>query len=89
MRILLVSDIHANFVALEAVASLFPPQNFDLVLNGGDSLVYGPFPNETIDWLRTQKRFKHLLEDNTAARDGLQRVCAAADANIAKYGLMG
>ena len=53
MRILLVSDIHANFVALEAVAARFPPQHFDLILNGGDSLVYGPFPNQTIDWLRT------------------------------------
>ena len=38
---------------LEAVAARFPPQNFDLILNGGDSLVYGPFPNQTIDWLRT------------------------------------
>jgi predicted phosphodiesterase len=53
MRILLISDIHANFVALEAVAARFPPHNFDLILNGGDSLVYGPFPNETIDWLRS------------------------------------
>ena len=53
MRILLVSDIHANFVALEAVTAHFPPQNFDLILNGGDSVVYGPFPNQTIDWLRT------------------------------------
>ena len=53
MRILLLSDIHANFVALEAIAARFPPQNFDLILNGGDSLVYGPFPNETIDWLRS------------------------------------
>ena len=52
MRILLISDIHANFVALEAVAARFPPQNFDLILNGGDSVVYGPFPNQTIDWLR-------------------------------------
>ena len=52
MRILLISDIHANFVALEAVAERFPPDTFDLVLNGGDSLVYGPYPNETIDWLR-------------------------------------
>ncbi|NNK55925.1 MAG: metallophosphoesterase family protein [Desulfofustis sp.] len=53
MRILLISDIHANFVALEAVAARFPPQSFDLILNGGDSLVYGPFPNETIDWLKS------------------------------------
>ncbi len=53
MRILLISDLHANFIALEAISRRFPPEEFDLILNGGDSLVYGPFPNETIDWLRS------------------------------------
>lgn len=52
MRILLISDLHANFAALEAISRRFPPDQFDLILNGGDSLVYGPFPNETLDWLR-------------------------------------
>jgi len=55
MRILLISDIHANFVALEAVARRFDPKSFDLILNGGDTLVYGPFPNQAIDWLRNYK----------------------------------
>jgi predicted phosphodiesterase len=53
MRILLISDLHANFIALEAISRRFPPEEFDLILNGGDSLVYGPFPNETLDWLRS------------------------------------
>lgn len=60
MRILLISDIHANFVALEAVAARFPPQSFDLIINGGDTLVYGPFPNQTIDWLRSHKALSIL-----------------------------
>lgn len=60
MRILLISDLHANFVALEAISRCFPPADFDLVLNGGDSLVYGPFPNETIDWLRCYNAFSIL-----------------------------
>jgi len=51
MRILYVSDIHANYPALQAVVNYFH-QPFDLVLNGGDTTVYGPFPNETINWLR-------------------------------------
>ena len=53
MRILCVSDIHGNFPALQAVACHFN-EPFDLVLNGGDTTVYGPFPNETINWLRKQ-----------------------------------
>ena len=60
MRILLISDIHANFVALEAIAKRFRPQSFDLILNGGDTLVYGPFPNQTIDWLRSNRALSIL-----------------------------
>ena len=52
MNILIISDIHGNFPALEAVAERFRPENFDHVINCGDSLVYAPFPNETLDWLR-------------------------------------
>ncbi len=52
MRILCLSDIHGNYPALLAVAEHFRTP-FDLLLNGGDTTVYGPFPNETIDWIRT------------------------------------
>lgn len=51
MRILCIADIHGNYPALQAVAGHFR-EPFDLVLNGGDTTVYGPFPNETIDWIR-------------------------------------
>lgn len=53
MRILIVSDIHGNFPALEAVAKQCG--DVDLILNGGDTTVYAPFPNQTIDWLRTHR----------------------------------
>ncbi len=51
MKILLVSDIHGNFPALKAIADYFDVP-FDLILNGGDTTVYAPFPNQTINWLR-------------------------------------
>lgn len=54
MNILLISDIHGNYPALKAVADYFS-QPFDLILNGGDTTVYGPFPNETINWLRANQ----------------------------------
>ncbi len=62
MKILYVSDIHANYPALQAVADYFQ-QPFDLVLNGGDTTVYGPFPNETINWIR--ENHAHSILGNT------------------------
>jgi predicted phosphodiesterase len=44
LRILLVSDIHANLEALEA--SLAAAPSFDLVVNLGDIVGYGASPNE-------------------------------------------
>ncbi len=60
MHILILSDIHANFPALAAVDSTFNRQSFNLILNAGDSLVYGPYPNETLDWLQRKKALSIL-----------------------------
>ena len=51
MPILLLADIHGNFPALEAIAAHFSATTFSHVINCGDSLVYGPFANETMAWL--------------------------------------
>jgi putative phosphoesterase len=47
MRILVVSDIHANPVALEAIS-----EPFDVCLCLGDIVEYGPTPRPCIDWVR-------------------------------------
>ena len=47
MRILLLSDIHANLEALEACLAAVPP--YDLVANLGDVVGYGASPNEVVD----------------------------------------
>ena len=44
MRILLLSDIHANLEALEA--SLATAPSFDVIVNLGDIVGYGASPNE-------------------------------------------
>ncbi len=51
MRILLISDIHGNYPALQAIDRQLDAASFDYIMNSGDSLVYAPFPNETLDWL--------------------------------------
>ena len=47
MRALILSDIHANLDALEAVLAAAPPH--DTVWNLGDSVGYGANPNEVIE----------------------------------------
>jgi putative phosphoesterase len=48
MRILLVSDLHANRPALDAIR-----EPFDACLCLGDLVDYGPEPAPVIDWVRT------------------------------------
>ena len=49
MRIAVVSDIHGNLTALEAVIANLRCAAPDLVVHGGDLIVGGPRPTEVID----------------------------------------
>ncbi len=53
MNILVLSDIHGNYPALQAIDIAVQGEQFSHVLNSGDSTVYAPFPNECLAWLRT------------------------------------
>jgi predicted phosphodiesterase len=60
MRALLISDIHANIDALEAVLEVAPAH--DVVWNLGDVVGYGAAPNEVID--RVQELGKTFVRGN-------------------------
>lgn len=60
MKILLLADIHGNFPALEAIEHYFKGTQFDCIVNCGDTVVYAPFPNEVIQWLRDKKALSIL-----------------------------
>ena len=51
-RVLLMSDIHANYPALEAIEKSVRPHRFHRIVHAGDFTVYGTYPNETIRWFR-------------------------------------
>ena len=57
MKILLISDIHGNYPALAAIENEVRPLGCAHILNCGDTTVYAPFANETIDWLRQHKAY--------------------------------
>lgn len=52
MRVVIVSDIHSNFVALEAV--LAAAGSYDELWNIGDTIGYGPRPNECMAAMRAR-----------------------------------
>ncbi len=79
-HILLLSDIHGNYPALQALTKKMGPSSFQLIINCGDSLVYAPFPNKTMEWLRqhrvisilgnTDKKVLKLLRGKTFKKPG-------------------
>ena len=52
MRYLILSDIHANLDALDAVLAAAPPQTWDRVIVLGDLVGYGADPNAVVDRVR-------------------------------------
>src|SRR5216684_3807246 len=69
MRLLVLSDIHANLEALEACLEAAP--EYDRVLNLGDVVGYGANPNEVIEKVRELGDF--------FIRGNHDRACAATD----------
>jgi diadenosine tetraphosphatase ApaH/serine/threonine PP2A family protein phosphatase len=68
MRVLVISDIHANITALETV--LGNAGKVDEVWCLGDVVGYGPDPNECIDRLRALPSLTCLLGNHDAAAIG-------------------
>jgi diadenosine tetraphosphatase ApaH/serine/threonine PP2A family protein phosphatase len=82
MTILVVSDIHGNLPALESVLSDAGP--FDSLWNLGDTVGYGPWPNECIDLVASFTDSAHLAGNHDLASigaistDGFNPIAAAA-----------
>ena len=55
MRYALISDIHANLPALEAVLADIDRRHVDAVYHLGDLVGYAPWPNEVVALLRSRK----------------------------------
>jgi len=68
MKTLILSDIHANWPALEAILSAEKP--YDRCLFLGDVVDYGPFPKECITFLMNEMNVGVLgNHDNAIAHD--------------------
>jgi predicted phosphodiesterase len=54
MRVAVISDVHANYHALEAVLEQIDGERVDAVWCLGDTVGYGPMPNECCDAVRAR-----------------------------------
>ncbi|MCC6537758.1 MAG: metallophosphoesterase family protein [Bryobacterales bacterium] len=57
MRYLILSDIHANWEALDAVLEAAQKDGFDQIVCCGDLVGYGADPNAVTDWVRSTASF--------------------------------
>lgn len=55
MKYALISDIHANLVALTEVLKIIDAEKVDQTLNLGDIVGYYPWPNECVDLMRERE----------------------------------
>jgi len=60
MKALILSDLHSNIYALEAIWK--KEQDSDAVFCAGDVVDYGPYPCEVLDWLRAHQ--VHCVQGN-------------------------
>ena len=51
VKIAVLSDVHANLQALEIVIQDAEARGADIFLNAGDSIGFGPYPNEVVELL--------------------------------------
>jgi predicted phosphodiesterase len=73
VRYLIVSDIHANWEALQAVRAHVRRKRFDRVVFLGDAVGYGASPNRVLSWMRS------LGSDLIVVRGNHDRVCSGLE----------
>lgn len=71
MTVAIISDIHANIEALEAVLAEIEQQKPGKIICLGDLVGYGPSPNECIELIR-EKNISTVLGNHDAAITGSQ-----------------
>lgn len=61
MKIGIITDIHSNVIALNSVLKLFEDKKCDEILCCGDIIGIGPFPEETVQRIKSLTNIKCVL----------------------------
>jgi predicted phosphodiesterase len=60
MRIIIMTDCHANLPALQAALSNIKKTGYDLLIHTGDTIAIGPFPAECVELLMNMPNVRFL-----------------------------
>lgn len=61
MKIGIITDVHNNIIALNAILQLFQEKKCDEILCCGDIIGIGPFPEETVQRIKSLANIKCVL----------------------------
>jgi len=82
MKVLILSDVHANLAALEAVLDAEP--SFDRLLFLGDAVDYGPDPSECLRLLRVAGAVAVRGNHDNAVAFGVECRCSEAFGELSR-----
>src|SRR5690606_7205081 len=66
MKIVVITDVHANLPALEAALDSIQRRGYDLLVHTGDAIGIGPFPAECIERLLSLPRALFVMGNHDA-----------------------
>jgi predicted phosphodiesterase len=74
MKIAVITDLHANLPALQAVLPAIRAEGCDLLFHTGDAIAIGPYPRECLDLLLNTPAIQFVMGNHDAwFVDGLPR----------------
>lgn len=80
MKIVIISDLHGNLAALNAL----PERDFDELWCVGDLVDYGPNPHEVVEWVRRQAKVVVRGNHDHAAGFSVDPQCSAPFKKLAE-----
>jgi len=83
MKLLVLSDIHANFPALKAVID--DVSSYDYAVFLGDSVDYGPNPNEVLEWIKENVDFVLMGNHDKAVAYNIDCMCGERTHELSVY----
>lgn len=66
MKVIVITDVHANLPALQAALTAIRREGYDLLVHTGDAISIGPFPAECLDLLLQQPDTRFVMGNHDA-----------------------